>query len=185
MSGFTSGEIGAVGGPVFLPDELLFKKFQTFRYQSFNLGDRKHFVKALITGNLAVRREVFKKIKFDEALIFHDSEDIDFCRSLTDAGYLLLYMPNAKVYHNVNFNRLSIQNLIKRAFFGGTSIYLVEKKHAKGILIPRFFRKFLGGILDFFRGRRITNFYWLVECFMAFLSSLFFITLRRKRDNTS
>ena len=178
VSGFTSEEIGGVGGPVFLSDELLFKKFWTFRYRSFDLGDRKHFVKVLITGNLAVRREVFKKIEFDEALIFHDSEDVDFCRSLTDAGYRLLYMPSAKVYHHVNFKRLSIQNLLKRAFFAGISLYLVEKKHTKGVLIPSFFRKFLGGVLDFFRGRRITNFYWLVECFIAFLSSLFLIPLR-------
>jgi GT2 family glycosyltransferase len=185
VSGFTSGEIGGVGGPVFLSNGLLFKKFWTYRYRSFDLGDRKQFVNVLITGNLAVLREVFIKIKFDETLMFHDSEDVDFCRSLTDAGYSLLYLPSAKVYHNVNFKRLSIQNLLKRAFFAGISLYLVEKKHSNGLLIPEFFRKFLGGVLDFFRGRRITNFYWLVECFIAFVSSLFLFTLRRKRDNAT
>jgi len=51
----------------------------------------------LITANLAVRREVFEKNRFDASLA-HDLEDIDFCRSLMEAGYKLLYVPNAKVY---------------------------------------------------------------------------------------
>jgi GT2 family glycosyltransferase len=151
----------------------------------FHLGDRKRLLKSdenLITANLAVRSEVFGKISFLESLTYNDSEDAEFCRSLMEAGYKLLYVPDAKVYHNIDPRRLSIPYLIKRAFFSGISFYIMERKRNSGLrLIPKYTRHFLGGFAYFFRERRMGDFYWLVKCLIILLSSVFLIAISVRR----
>ncbi len=187
VSGFTSDKIAGVGGPVlYSHPEAMPGLFYETPVGPFSLGGRKRFLKPyenLITANLAIRIEIFKKIRFFESLIYNDSEDYEFCRSVMEAGYKLLYLPNAKVYHSIDPNKLRFSYLIRRAFFAGISLYIVERKRrSKGILIPKFLRAFLGGILDFFRGKRYrknygrsAHFFWFVRCFIAFLSSMLLI----------
>ncbi|MCP8317540.1 MAG: glycosyltransferase, partial [archaeon] len=88
VSGFDSREIGGVGGPVFLllHPKSICERFHGTPVGNFYLGERKILAKELITANLAVRREVFEKNRFDTSLAY-DLEDIDFCRSLMEAGY--------------------------------------------------------------------------------------------------
>jgi len=185
VSGFTSMEIKGGGGPLlYLNSGLNPQRFHGTPVGPLHLGDRKRLLKSdenLITANLAVRSEVFEKIRFLETLAYNDSEDAEFCRSLIEAGYKLLYVPDAKVYHNIDPKRLSILYLIKRAFFSGISFYIMERKrNSKLLLIPRFLRYFLGGLVYFFRKRRMKDFYWLVKCLIIFLSSVFLIALRRE-----
>jgi len=174
ISGFISEEIGGVGGPVFhLNPELMPEKLWCYRTSPLDLGNRKRYVEFLITGNLAIRSELFKKIKFDESLVFHSSEDIDFTRSITESGYKLLYVPNAKVYHDIDQSRSSFRYIFIRAFFAGISFYILEKKRSKALLFPKFLRFFIGSIFSFFTGLKVLNFYWLIQCFIALICSLF------------
>jgi len=180
VCGFVSGEIGGVGGPVFhLRPEIVPERLWCDRTRPLDLGNRKHFVKALITGNMAVRREVFGKIRFDETLIFHQAEDIDFSRSLTDAGYKLVYTPDAVVYHDVDQRRSTMHYIIERAFFAGISKSTLDKKRAHGTLSSRPMRAFLGATFSFLRKRRVADFYWFVECFVALISFMFLMFAKR------
>lgn len=184
ICGFTSVEIGAVGGPVqYLHPELISKDFYQTPVGLFNLGEKGRLLKPhenLITANIAIRSEVFRKTEFFESLVYSDSEDYEFCWSLMEAGFKLKYMPNAKVFHDINPKRVSMYYLLRRAFYSGISHYIVaRRRNPKGILISKFLRAFLGGLLDFFRGnrfeRRVANFFWFSLCFVAFLSSILLI----------
>lgn len=179
VSSFTSAGIGGVGGPLLLllRPESIVRKFHGTPVGNFYKGEEKILVKELITANLAVRREVFKKNRFDVSLPYTDLEDIDFCRSLIEAGYKLLYIPDAKVYHNIDPKRLTTPYILKRAFFAGISLYIFERKRSeKIVLIPKFLRKTVGGFLLFFVRRRVADFFWLVKCFIAFLASILLIS---------
>jgi len=176
--GFTSRKIGAVGGPIFhLHPELIHKRYWGPPFGPFYLGERKRLVKGnLVTSNFAVRREVFEKVKFDVSLVYHDSEDADLCKSMMETGYKLLYIPDAKVYHNIDPRRVVLTRNIKRAFFGGISLYIVERKRCAGIVLTaRFLRLFLGASLVFFVKRRVRDFHWLIKCYIAFLASVMLI----------
>jgi GT2 family glycosyltransferase len=183
VSGFTSKAIGCVGGPVFhLHPELMPEKLWTYRTQPLYLGKRKHFVKVLISGNLAVRNEIFKRIRFDENLIFHEAEDSDFTTRIMGLGYKLLYVPNAIVYHDIDSKRSSMKYILRTAFFSGISLFIVERKRVKGVLIPQFLKSLLVGALLFFKHRKAADLYWLFACFTAFLSSIFFLP-KKINDN--
>ena len=179
VAGFTSAEIVGVGGPLLLllgPKSIV-SKFHGTPVGDFDKGKQKIFTRELITANLAVKREVFKEIDFDVSLAFTALEDIDFCRRLTSGDGKLLYLPSAKVYHNVDPKRLAMPYILKRAFFSGISIYIYERKNkGKIILIPIFLRSVIGGYLVFSVKRKISTFYWLVECFIAFISSILLIS---------
>lgn len=182
VSGFVSGEIGAVGGPLLLtlsPKSVVEKFFGT-PVGDFYRGKEKIFVKELITANLAVRNDVFKKTQFDVSLTYTTLEDIDFCRSLIDTGYKLLYIPDARVYHNIDPKRLTLPSILKRGLYQGISTYLLEKKTSGNAhLIKKFLKETLGGLLTFFLNRRIVNLFYLIQCFIAFLSSIFMIPATR------
>jgi glycosyltransferase involved in cell wall biosynthesis len=182
VSGFDSEEIGAVGGPLFLlhQSKSIHNRFEGTPMGDFYLGDKKLPARELITANLAVRRDVFEKNRFDETLIY-DLEDIDFCRSLMATGYNLIYLPEAIVYHNINPKRLTIPSTLKKAFPAGISLYIMERKNNQNLfLIAKFLRKSLGGSYQFVLRRRLADFFWFVRCFVAFLSSMFLVTRRRK-----
>lgn len=179
VSGFDSREIGGVGGPMFLllNPKSICEKFHGTPVGNFYLGERKLLAKELITSNLAVRREVFEKNKFDVSLAY-DLEDIDFCRSLIESGYKLLYIPHAKVYHRIDPKRVAMPHILKRAFFAGISFYIMERKrNDRIVLIATFLRRFLGGFLHFFLRRRVADFFWLVTCLIAFLASVMVVDL--------
>jgi len=182
VSSFDSKEIGAVGGPMFLlhQSKSIRNRFKGTPMGDFYLGDKKLPAKELITANLAVSREAFEKNRFDETLIY-DLEDVDFCRSLIETGYKSIYLPHAKVYHNINPKRLTIISTLRRTFPAGISFYIMERKRNQNLfLIAKFLRKSLGGYYQFVLRRRLADFFWLARCFIAFLSSIFLVTRRRK-----
>jgi len=179
ISGFSSPKIGAVGGPVFhLHPEEIPEKFWCSRTEPLDLGKKKLAVKMLITGNLSVRSSIIKKIQFDESLLFHDSEDIDFCKAILDLGYQLFYIPSAIVYHDIDAERINIIYITKRAFFSGISRFIIKRKRINGILIPRFLRDLIASVFNFLHKRKVANFYRLVVCFTSLLSSIFLIIMR-------
>jgi len=184
VNGFTSIEIGAVGGPLlYLHPELISDVFYQTPVGSFHLGEKKRLLEKhenLITANMAIRSEAFRKAKFLETLVYSDSEDYEFCWSLMEAGYKLQYLPNATVFHDIDPERVNMPYLLRRAFYSGISHYIVaRKRHHRAILIPKFLRAFLDGLFNFFRGqrdrRRIADFFLLDLSFVSFISSLLLV----------
>jgi len=177
VSGFDSKETGAVGGPLLLlhQPKSIRNIFKGTPMGEFYLGDKKILTEELITANLAVKREVFERNRFDETLI-HDLEDIDFCRSLMSTGYDLVYLPQAIVHHNINPKRLTISSALRRVFTAGISLYLIERKRNQSFfLIAKFFRMCLVGFYQFVLKRRFADFFWFNRCLIAFFSSIFLV----------
>jgi len=50
---------------------------------------------------MLIRREVFERVGFFEEEFFMYGEDVDFCLRATRAGFKLLYVPRAKVWHKI------------------------------------------------------------------------------------
>ena len=146
VSGFTSKEIGGVGGPLLLTlkPESVVRKFFGTPVGDFYKGEDKILVKELITANMAVRCEVFKDNRFDVSLAYTTLEDIDFCMSLTKKGHKLVYIPSAKVFHNMNPKRLTMSSILKRAFYQGISIYILEKNGWKDNINTKIFKRDFG-----------------------------------------
>lgn len=132
VNGFTSMRIGAVGGPVvYLHPELIPEGFSQTPVGISHLGEIERLLKPhenLITANMAIRSEVFKKTEFLESLVYSDSEDYEFCWSLMEAGYKIKYMPKAKVLHDIDPKRVNMKYLLRRAFYSGISHYIVSRK---------------------------------------------------------
>ena len=177
MGGFNEKGVGGVGGPLLLLlyPESTCRKFDGTPVGDFHYGRKRIFVKELVTANLAVKYEVFDKNKFDVSLIY-DLEDIDFCKSLIESGFKLLYVPDAKVYHNLDPKKVTVKYILKRAFFAGISLYIMERKRNDKILLTaKFLRKSIGGFVHFLLKRRLSDFFWFAKCSVAFLTSVLLI----------
>ncbi len=78
--------------------------------------------------NSAVKRSVWKKIKFNEELIM--SEDFDWAKRANDHGYRLEYVPEAAVFHSHNYG---LKQVFKRYFDSGVSFSQMSlKPHVLG-----------------------------------------------------
>jgi len=181
---FSNPKIGAVGGPVRLlhPEAIPRKLLVRSALGIYDFGESirtARNVRELITANMAVRREVFHKIKFDTELgrkgkALFDAEDIDFCEALLEHGYELLYTPDALVYHNINVSKVNMKYVMMRAVYGGVSLYLMKKKRAKSRIniLSSLLRYMPGNLLLFLQNRTTENLCFLigriVACF-AFL----------------
>jgi GT2 family glycosyltransferase len=184
---FSNPKIGAVGGPVRLlhPEKIPRRFLVRTALGVYDLGESVRTtrnVRKLITANMAVRREVFHKINFDtelgrEGKALFALEDIDFCESLLEHGYGLLYTPDALVYHNINVSRVNMKYLMMSAIYGGVSLYFMKKKRAKSRinLFASLLRYMPGNLLLFLQNRTTENLCFLigkiVACF-AFLKDI-------------
>jgi glucosyl-dolichyl phosphate glucuronosyltransferase len=138
-SGFQNyPSIMAAGGPVVpLHPEIIPR--QLFIKPALGLLDEGSEIKqvdGLITGNLAFRRKFFGKIKFDEnfrnsrkSKLLIGGEDTDFCRSIISNGGVMLYLPTAKVYHQVFVKRLRVSYVMKHAITGGVGYLKIWRKN--------------------------------------------------------
>lgn len=128
-------DIISVGGkllPVYengvskLPEEILWIVGCTYKGHPEN----KQFVRNVISANMAVRKDIFKDIKFEtihsknnnrEILApIKELEDTLFCVRLNNRkNNAVLYDPDLIVYHNVPANRLTLSYIIKRTFSEG------------------------------------------------------------------
>jgi rhamnosyltransferase len=82
-------------------------------------GDRRLGIKDIFFSNVcsAIRREVWKDIPFDEAIIM--SEDQLWARQALLAGERILYEPSAAVLHSHNYK---LKEVFKRNFDSGASL---------------------------------------------------------------
>jgi glucosyl-dolichyl phosphate glucuronosyltransferase len=131
VAGFLLSEtVKGVGGPVYplhpeiIPHQILVLPALGLYYA----GEETKVVPGVITANAAFKRKVFEHIQFDETIgaskkgkLILTGEDVDFCQRFVEAGNKLLYVPDAKVYHQVNKERLSVAYVMKHAFCNGIS----------------------------------------------------------------
>ncbi|MCZ7372227.1 MAG: glycosyltransferase [Candidatus Methanoperedens sp.] len=73
--------------------------------------------------NSAIKRSVWKKMKFNEKLII--SEDHDWAKRAYDHGYKIEYVPEAAVYHSHKYN---LKQVFKRYFDSGVSFSQMDLK---------------------------------------------------------
>jgi GT2 family glycosyltransferase len=83
---------------------------------------------------------IFKYIKFDEKLITHNYEDVDFCIRLKKIFYPSKFYLNFKSEANDELQKKKKENLKKRISF----MYLLYKKHKSTIYLSVFLLSFLG-----------------------------------------
>jgi len=84
-------------------------------------------VSFLSTGNASFRNEVLEKVgNFDTS--FRTTEDVDLCIRIRNAGYHLIFEPNALVWHKYNLSKYLLSN-----FEYGIGIFRLHLKH-KGVI---------------------------------------------------
>jgi GT2 family glycosyltransferase len=139
FAGFRLSEtVMGVGGPVYpLHPEVIPQKILVLPpFGLYYDGETTKVVSGVITANAAFKRKVFERIRFDEMIgatkkgkLILTGEDVDFCQRFVEAGNSLLYVPDAKVYHQVNRERLSVKYILKHAFCNGITTTKIILKH--------------------------------------------------------
>ncbi|WNZ29235.1 MAG: glycosyltransferase [Candidatus Bathyarchaeota archaeon] len=135
-----SKSVMGVGGPVYplrpdrIPDKIHVKDALGLFYR----GTEAVLTDGLITSNVAFKKEIFKKIIFDESLgitrkskLILAGEDTFFCKKIIESGYSLMYIPDSKVFHNIPCDRIRISYILKRGIHSGvtkTRIFLKQKQ---------------------------------------------------------
>ncbi|MEK6889313.1 MAG: glycosyltransferase [Nanoarchaeota archaeon] len=122
-------EYDIVGGPQLTPqDENLIGKASGYALSSIfgsaevsaryspNKSIKEANEKFLTSANLACRRRVFSKIKFDEKI--YPGEDPKFIDDAKNAGFKIVYSPDIFVFHR---RRQSIKELAKQIFNYGVA----------------------------------------------------------------
>ena len=139
----------AMQGPILVPPNMLSdNKFLTaqhkFRTIDFLQYSRKLIELDTLTGaNMAIRQEVFSRIGyFNEELgpgRSGISEDVEFAKRLRQSGGTIGYMPEAAVYHEVDWARLTEEFFRERHEQQGRS-RLTYKKQSLGSILPNLLR---------------------------------------------
>lgn len=141
---FTNSEIGAVAGKIigFKPEAIIDRFHAMFTMQG--LSQSQVFSEFTLvrggfpTANLAIRQDVLKHIGgFNESMKIY-SEDYDLCARIYEAGFSILYSPEAIVYHK---HRNTLKETWKQNFGFGTGHAALLRKHFKRMLIidlPRY-----------------------------------------------
>ena len=186
-SNFLPSNIGAVGGPVRFLQSIPRKLFVKAALGGYDMGEKKQYVKFLITSNMAIRNEVAQKIKFDVKLgrrkrALFNNEDIDFCERISRMNYKLLYNPKAVVYHDINVERIKVQYILRRAFYAGVSLYIMSCKHteSKLNLYKNLIRRTIGAFFLFLCKRNMNNFYFFIRNFVSCFAILILPIMQRK-----
>ncbi len=168
------GEIGAVGGRITSLHEIKAGTFLSrvkdkifdlirnlfglgnlgngrFRYSGMpthlNPDGRSQYIECLSGCCMAFRREVFKKIEFDENLPSYGlMEDVDISKRTLDLGYRIYYEASAMLVHNTSpQNRLDIYRWAEMTVINYA--YLFRKNWSKNWLRKVYFYWALIGLL--------------------------------------
>jgi cellulose synthase/poly-beta-1,6-N-acetylglucosamine synthase-like glycosyltransferase len=146
---FHGTEFDAMQGPILVPPEMQSNqdflraqdKFRTINFVRYRQHLRE--IKTLTGANMAIRREVFARIGlFNERLgpgRSGISEDVEFARRLIDGGCRIGYEPEAAVYHEVDWSRLTEEFFRKRHEEQGRS-RLIFKRQSLFTILPNVMR---------------------------------------------
>ncbi len=121
-----------------------------FPIPNFNMGDsvlevqldKGMFIPG--AGNLVIKRSVFKNVGlFSEEFgpkghNLQGGEDLEFIRRALKHGERLMYIPEILQYHHVDKNKLTLNYLIKKAYYRSMAAYQLSDKISSGA-IPRYF----------------------------------------------
>jgi len=128
----------AMQGPVLIPtewqdNEAFLRAHHKFKTINFARYSRKlKNLKTLTGANMAVRREVFSRIGFFNEDLGPGrsgiSEDVEFAGRLVRSGGIIGYEPEAAVYHEVDWNRLTEEFFRVRHRQQGASRYLYKRQ---------------------------------------------------------
>lgn len=139
----------AMQGPILVPPEMMndkeFLRAQhKFRTINFVQYSRTLMELDTLTGaNMVIRKEVFSRIGyFNEELgpgRSGISEDVEFAKRLRQSGGTIGYVPEAAVYHVVDWARLTEEFFRQRHEQQGRS-RLIYKKQSLGSIIPNLVR---------------------------------------------
>ena len=122
-------------------------------------------------ANSAIRKEIWEKYPFDDSLIM--SEDQEWAKKVLLAGYKIVYVPEAAVYHSHNY---SLKAAFQRYFDSGVSLNQFAGKEygsftSEGLAYTKNELKFL-----------ITNGYikWLPYAILYDLAKFFGVSLGKR-----
>jgi len=119
-------DIAIVGGKL-LPFSMktLSEKFEQNRREKL-YGNKKRFIEALPSCNVAIKRSVFEKVGgFDEDFRYPSFEDYDLCYRVRKLGYKILYNPEIGVIH---LHSSTLKGVFRRAFMHGKEGEKFRKK---------------------------------------------------------
>jgi len=124
-------DVGAVGGFYKTPKDIGFwAKLVGKELETRKKRMKKGVIARLPTGCLLIKREMLEEIPFDEDL--RTAEETDWGYRLASAGYKMLYIPEADVWH---YHRNSVAKYFKQQFLYGYRIpdfYLKNRKAVVG-----------------------------------------------------
>jgi len=144
---FDDEEIGAVTGdviPLWEHEEMSWfpKELHWMISCSYTMTpSSKKEVERGFGANMAFRKDLIKEIgMFDTSLGVTGSknwvggEDTVMFLKVRKAGKRIIFNPDIKLYHKIYAYRLSIKNIIKRAFGGGFSVALMKRLQGYNLL---------------------------------------------------
>ena len=139
----------AMQGPILVPPDMLSdKEFLTAQHKFRTINFVQYPCQLIeldtLTGaNMAIRKEVFSRIGyFNEELgpgRSGISEDVEFAKRLRQSGGTIGYVPEAAVYHEVDWARLTEEFFRVRHEQQGRS-RLIYKKQSLGSILPNLLR---------------------------------------------
>jgi GT2 family glycosyltransferase len=141
---FHNSTFDAMQGPILVPPDLQNNqvflraqhKFRTINFIQYRKNLRE--IKTLTGANMAIRREVFDRIGlFNEELgpgRSGISEDVEFAQRLIKSGGRIGYNPEAAVYHEVDWSRLTEEFFRQRHEQQGRSRLLYKNQSLASIL---------------------------------------------------
>lgn len=136
-------EVGIVGAKLLYPDNMVqhagviigmggIAGHPLSRHPADDCG---YFARGIIQQNLnavtaacmLTKKEVYEKVKGFEEKLAVAFNDIDLCLKVRKAGYLIVYDPEALLYHHESISRGKEDNLEKRNRFEGEVDYMAKK----------------------------------------------------------
>lgn len=79
---------------------------------------------------MLIHREVFKKIGYIDETVFMYFDDTDLCVRMNDAGYRILYVPTAKMWHKVSSSGGGMDSKVYVYYNFRNKFYFMDKyKH--------------------------------------------------------
>jgi GT2 family glycosyltransferase len=140
-----NSDVGIVGPTIYYldpPDRIWFAGANRNRW-TLSLGHRKgkwnrlpfdqpRDVNYLCAGAMLVRREVFEQVGLFDAGYFMYYEDCDFCMRVSEQGYRLCHVPEAKVWHKVAASTGGEGSPLE-VYYRTWSVFRFLAQHAHGI----------------------------------------------------